>query len=267
MKCPFCYIPFDRNDKFTADETIRVVQRISELGAHIITFGGGDPFSYSRFPDILQHSKSLGLYNHIDTNISGMTATKLRECAGAIDMIAVPIDGPPRLHDRMRAKVGHFAKVVASLYLLVKEIDRSHSKIKINTVLSGLNKDTLKFICQIINDFEADIWSIYQYWRLNNDAFRFDNYDISLDEYKAATGELLVHDRCSVELSEPSQRAYTYFFVSHSGIVYTHDPSDPNSYRMLGSIFNDQTIKKWQELGGQTLRQSARMRYDRRTTP
>lgn len=263
MSCPFCYIPFDKTDTYDFDNTLNVIKRISELGAHTITIGGGDPFAYSGLPDLVKNAKIAGLFTHVDTNILSMSKEKLRLALPYLDMIAIPFDGPPVMHDRLRARRGHFASVVSSAYDIQEAKEEFSFQLKINTMLCNTNKNSIPFLSELVNSFSADRWSIYQYWRLHNDAYRGQDFDLDNREYEDALSSAARLAPAAVEKNHIEARVNTYLFVSHNGAAYTHDPQDPNKYVGLGSIFEDLTIDQWHQFNRATLRDEARSRYRR----
>ena len=262
MGCPFCYIPFDEADTYSYETARKVIVRVSELGAKVITFGGGDPFLYRGFPELVETAKKLGLFVHVDTNINSMSKQKFESCKEFIDLIALPIDGSPNIHDNMRQSHGHFIKVIRALYMVCEYFTVHSKKIKINTVVSKKNAESMPFVYNLCVDMKIDIWSLYQYWRLNNSAHLIQGYDISDRLFDASLSFIPADSQVLIEKNKSASRAHTYFFCSHSGQAYTHDPENQDRYIMLGSIFDDRSIEKWQALGGQSVRDAARMRYN-----
>jgi hypothetical protein len=64
-----------------------------------------------------------------------------------------------------------------------------------------------------------------------------------------------------VEINSISDRAPFYFFVNDLGRVYTIEPSSPNEYVFVGSVFLDETIERWHRLASGSVRENAKVRY------
>ena len=58
MSCNYCYIPFI-NEKINFSLMKKIIYKCSEIGIQIITFGGGDPYNYIEFRNIIDIAYSI----------------------------------------------------------------------------------------------------------------------------------------------------------------------------------------------------------------
>src|SRR5262249_54830212 len=141
-----------------------VVRRCYELGAKVITFGGGDPFKFAPIERIVELAHSLGLEIQIDTNAISLTPRHYPLLTDYVSLLGLPLDGPAAsIHDSIRSAPGHFEMIQRHLAALQ---DRSLS-IKINTVVTALNSAEVPMIAPLLNEYPSvQRWSLYQFWPL-----------------------------------------------------------------------------------------------------
>jgi MoaA/NifB/PqqE/SkfB family radical SAM enzyme len=96
------------------------VRLLDEIAAFrpIISLFGGEPFLYPDILPLIREIKKRGLTCTIITN-GGRLEGHARELVEAgIDSVAVSIDGPPDVHDRIRGQKGAYEKAVAGVRAL-----------------------------------------------------------------------------------------------------------------------------------------------------
>lgn len=261
MSCKWCYIPFG-GTKPNPDLCKRVVERIAEIGFRVITLGGGDPMMYAFLPEVIECANRCGLFVHVETNGIGFQCTdgtaSLLE--GRIGLLGLPLDGPrAEIHNRMRSANSHFELVVNRLAWLAPFMD----KVKINTLVSAENVDSIADMVPLIRQYAPSRWSLYQYWPLSLGKSASFEHRISNEQFSLVTTELpTLLGRTRVEVNPLPLRRLTYPFVSHAGIVYLHHPTDTSSYQSLGSIFDDDVVAElFSRCGAE--RENAVSRYPR----
>ena len=85
------------------------------MGYQVVSFSGGEPFLYSGLGEVLRHAKSLGLRTTVTTNGYFLQARRLEPLLDFIDVLAVSLDGPPELHNRLRGSPVAFDRLCAGL--------------------------------------------------------------------------------------------------------------------------------------------------------
>jgi MoaA/NifB/PqqE/SkfB family radical SAM enzyme len=85
------------------------------MGYQVVSFSGGEPFLYSGLLEVLQHAKSLGLRTSVTTNGYFLQPRRLEALRDFVDVLAVSLDGPPELHNRLRGSPRAFDRLCAGL--------------------------------------------------------------------------------------------------------------------------------------------------------
>jgi MoaA/NifB/PqqE/SkfB family radical SAM enzyme len=85
------------------------------MGYQVISFSGGEPFLYSGLCEVLRHAKSLGLRTTVTTNGYFLQPRRLEPLQNFVDVLAVSLDGPPELHNRLRGSERAFDRLCAGL--------------------------------------------------------------------------------------------------------------------------------------------------------
>lgn len=117
LRCEHCYSssgPWIRSELDPA-VVCGLVSDAARMGYEVISISGGEPFLYSGLLQVLQHAKSLGLRTTVTTNGYFLQPRWLDPLSGCLDVLAISLDGPRELHDKMRAAHGAFDRVCAGL--------------------------------------------------------------------------------------------------------------------------------------------------------
>jgi Fe-coproporphyrin III synthase len=109
--CKHCYSnsgPYVPDNNLKVESLLNVISDAAELGYNTVSFSGGEPLTYKGLERLLTHCKSLGLGTSVTTNGTLFTTEKLQKLKGLVDLLAISLDGPPKLHNEMRASVNAF---------------------------------------------------------------------------------------------------------------------------------------------------------------
>lgn len=105
-------------------------------------------------------------------------------------------------------------------------------------------------------------WSLYQFWPLEAGNENADRFTLTNEQFQFAVAAAQANSHSfTVEPSPVSERVGTYFLFNDLGdlLVRTHD--DPNHYQTVGSILDDDVVRRWSDLEGETVRARAKSRY------
>jgi MoaA/NifB/PqqE/SkfB family radical SAM enzyme len=92
-----------------------LVSDAARMGYQVVSFSGGEPFLYSGLREALRHAKSLGLRTTVTTNGYFLQPRRLESFRDFVDVLAVSLDGPPELHNRLRGSPQAFDRLCAGL--------------------------------------------------------------------------------------------------------------------------------------------------------
>src|SRR5262245_9184932 len=100
---------------------------LDELAPHrpVISLFGGEPFLYPDVMGLVAEVKRRGLVLNVITNGWFLERHARELVTLGIDTIAVSIDGPPELHDRIRARPASFERAAAGIRAVACERERT----------------------------------------------------------------------------------------------------------------------------------------------
>lgn len=84
-------------------------------GYTVLSLSGGEPLMYSPLGRLLRHGRRHGMLTAVTTNGMLLDERHLADLAGAVDLIAVSLDGVPDSHNRMRASDRAFDSMAGKL--------------------------------------------------------------------------------------------------------------------------------------------------------
>lgn len=117
LACRHCYSASgpDAREALDPDALVEALDDAAALGFTFATLSGGEPFLYPEAPRIVAHARRLGLRTGMVTNGMYLDRKRLEPLTGALDLIAISLDGAPARHDWMRANPRAFATMAAKL--------------------------------------------------------------------------------------------------------------------------------------------------------
>jgi len=96
----------------------RVLDDAAALGFRTVSLSGGEPLLYRDLPAVLAHARDVGLRTAVVTNGTVFGGGRLDAVAGLVDRLVVSMDGPPDLHNEIRASPSAFDRMVDGLALV-----------------------------------------------------------------------------------------------------------------------------------------------------
>jgi len=243
LKCPWCYISFGG----AAPEPsvcVKVTEELLNYGVDYITFGGGDPSSYSFVEQLASIAKSGGAFVHLDTNAVGFHRKErsLSWISKFVDLVGLPIDGAnSTVHASVRGDRRNFEAVTNFAALL----SSNDVPLKFNTFLNPANISSMQGILQCISVFGPRIWSIYEYWEPSSRPDIGNEWSCTIADLSAVEDEISSFTASfNIEFVRKHTRRLNYPIVSHDGRIYTHSTASLFSYEYIGSIFSKGTLAK-----------------------
>src|SRR5262249_8179123 len=95
-------------------EYVRLLDEIAPFHP-IVSLYGGEPFLYPDILPLIREIKGRGLTCTVITNGGRLEALARDLVEAGIDSIAVSVDGPPELHNRIRGRPDSFEKIAAGV--------------------------------------------------------------------------------------------------------------------------------------------------------
>lgn len=253
--CKFCYRERNVEDLKLEKEKKEIIDNIAKAGICKLTFAGGEPFLVPDIKDLICYAKDKGLMVGATSNgIKLMENPELREfCFKNLDWLTLSLDGSCKeVQAAMTRNTRHVENVKAIMNEYSKyEKNMQKCNMKINTLVSGVNKDDILNIAELIKNAPAPIkrWKLFQFVPLrgtakeNCEMFRisdeeFENTVKKVKEYLRIVGKeniLSVSGRKNIEEA--------YFVIFPDGSVKSSNESQDHE---LGNALRDDLIKIWE---------------------
>jgi MoaA/NifB/PqqE/SkfB family radical SAM enzyme len=172
-RCTFCELP-DRAVRrrregwreFGTEDWKTALRGFAALRTTAVGFTGGEPFLRKDCADLLEHSLSLGMVTHVNTNGHLLDDALVDRLAGmGLDSVNVSLDGADAAtHDRLRAHPGSFARVTDRIAALARARDRRaasvpgarRTRIGITSVLGPENAGQVEALADLAERLGAD---------------------------------------------------------------------------------------------------------------
>ncbi len=175
-RCKFCFARYKNyNKELSLSESLKLIEILADNGCKKINFAGGEPTLINHLPELITHSKNLGLFVSLISNGTGISRKFMKKCSKKLDLIGLSIDSQ---NNKIEAKLGRTMKLKSKNYSHINLVTQKIAlikefgiPIKINSVVNSLNwyEDLSEFI-QFINPIR---WKVFEVHYLNgiNDRF------------------------------------------------------------------------------------------------
>ncbi len=145
------------------------VRLLDELAPHqpVISLYGGEPFLYPDILPLVREVKKRGLLLTVITN-SGRLEQHARDLVEAgIDVVAVSIDGPPDVHNRIRGKPDSYQRAVDGIRAVArwrKDLGRPMPMQMAILPITELNADEIRPAIEALNEVPLDAVNLGLRW-------------------------------------------------------------------------------------------------------
>ncbi|HEV7922642.1 MAG TPA: radical SAM protein [Thermoanaerobaculia bacterium] len=85
------------------------------LGYESVAVSGGEPFAYRSLVPLLEHARGLGLRTLVTTNGTLLDDARAKRLRPLVDVLAISVDGPPEIHNQVRASSRAFEQTERGL--------------------------------------------------------------------------------------------------------------------------------------------------------
>jgi radical SAM protein with 4Fe4S-binding SPASM domain len=120
LRCRMCGVWGKKNDRqlpeLTPDEYNNLFGQMKDLGVHLVTLAGGEPFMRADLFDIIAAAKAKGLICNLFSNGTMIDRVKIgRIFESRLDKIIISVDGIGPVHDAVRGIPGSFDRAMRAL--------------------------------------------------------------------------------------------------------------------------------------------------------
>ena len=159
LKCDMCnHWHETRAPAITMQKFHEVMTELAELGCRKVHFSGGEPMLRAGVPELVAHAHQQGIRVTMTSNgtlIDKVQAKALIEAG--LRGINISIDSPIRkMHEKIRGVEGSWKQTTRAVEFLRKYARKGKLSIRINTVVSRENFDTLATLPDVAHELGAD---------------------------------------------------------------------------------------------------------------
>ncbi|MFO0547618.1 MAG: radical SAM protein [Polyangiaceae bacterium] len=146
-----------RWSELDTEEALRVAGELAELGCREVVLIGGEAYLRPDLAIIVERLASKGLRVVMQTGGRALTEERARALAAAgLSQIGVSIDGPARVHDRLRGNLGSHAAAIAA----VSAARRAGLGVTTNSQINRLNMDLLDEMFEVFYGLGVRSWQV-----------------------------------------------------------------------------------------------------------
>jgi radical S-adenosyl methionine domain-containing protein 2 len=184
FSCDYCYATFrDIPSTLSEEDCIKVLELMAESGTQKVTFVGGEPTLCPFLHKLIRRAKELGMVTMLVTNGTRLRNPSVKEMIPNLDWISISIDASD---PQINAELGRGSPLFHEYCLdIFEELSKhKHLRLKINTVVTQLNKDDdMKGLIRRLN---PERWKVFQVLPIGgqNDG-KVERLLITADEFSA----------------------------------------------------------------------------------
>jgi radical SAM protein with 4Fe4S-binding SPASM domain len=159
LKCEMCnHWRGTRETPVTADRIKEIIAELGEMGTKKIHISGGEPLLRPQIPEFVELAASLDIKVTITTNGTLVDKSKAKRLVeGGLRGVNISIDSPNRkMHEKIRGVEGAFKATIKAVRLFQRYRHKGKLSIRINTVVSRTNYQTLESLPDLAHELGAD---------------------------------------------------------------------------------------------------------------
>lgn len=117
LKCVHCYAhavePSAHKDPISTDKAKEIIDDLSQFGAPVMLFSGGEPLVREDLTDLAKYATSKGMRAVISTNGTLITKKKAAELKDVgLSYVGISLDGAEAVHDNFRGVTGAYKQAL-----------------------------------------------------------------------------------------------------------------------------------------------------------
>jgi radical SAM protein with 4Fe4S-binding SPASM domain len=159
LKCEMCnHWRGTRETPVTADRFKEIIAELGEMGTKKIHISGGEPLLRPQIPEFVELASSLNIKVTMTTNGTLVDKSKAKRLVeGGLRGVNISIDSPNhKMHEKIRGVEGAFKATIKAVRLFQRYKHKGKLSIRINTVVSRTNYQTLESLPDLAHELGAD---------------------------------------------------------------------------------------------------------------
>lgn len=232
--CKFCYrILTDKENDIEKNK--KILELLTKLSVNKISWTGGEALLYPDLMKLLKIAKSNGIINNLLTNGKELTKEKITELEPYLDYITLSYDSNNSdTYKMMGRRENHGTKVIEILDFIQKSnIDIN---IKINTLVSKINKKEVVDIGKTLENYKIERWKMFKFLPLRNCAINNSmDFEISDREFNYIISNVkkLYGDKIKINECNEDKIQSNYLLINSVGdFIITENFKDKKIYNI-----------------------------------
>ncbi|MCS7124977.1 MAG: radical SAM protein [Candidatus Bathyarchaeota archaeon] len=137
LRCVYCDWWKMVKPELPTGKALAVIDNLCSLGVAFFDFSGGEPLLREDLTILAGRASAHNCLVSVNTNATLLKRRKTSKIADAFDVVVVSMDGPEKLHDKIRGVSGVFQRAVET----IKALKSRGVKVGVNSVISPYNID------------------------------------------------------------------------------------------------------------------------------
>lgn len=188
-QCKYCYRILN-NTENSLKENIEILELLNKLSVKKISWTGGEALLYPNLIELLKIAKSYGIINTLLTNGKILTKEKLVELEPYLDYITFSYDSNNSNINIVMGRGKEHSKHIIELLNFIKE-NNLDIKVKINTLISKVNKNEIRDIGNTLVKYKIERWKLFKFMPLRNYAITNSiNFEIRDEEFNNVVSKI-----------------------------------------------------------------------------
>lgn len=187
-RCRHCFAHFDKHSVLDMEKWKKIIRNAVDTGmVSSFNFAGGEPLLYPHLSSLAEYANSLGCESSVITNGSRINEEWIRNNASLFTTIGFSLDSFSEDTLREIGRCDTAGNVlgldrIKEMFTLIKQY-APNTKIKVNTVVSAVNKneDLGKLIR--LHKLPIDRWKILRMAKFENECFSNADITVTDEEY------------------------------------------------------------------------------------
>ncbi|MGN0457296.1 MAG: radical SAM protein [Acutalibacteraceae bacterium] len=239
-QCLFCYRDTD-SEEASLEKNKKILKNLISIGVGKISFVGGEPLLYKHLFELINYGRSLDnrIQYSLTTNAVLLATfdgqndfkinTKLLEkIVCSFDWITFSMDAPT---DQLQTEMGRNSHHISRVINLLEYISSLNCdiRIKINTVVSKVNINSLHEMIPLLETYRINRWKLFKFLPSRGEALvNKDMFEISTQSYQKCINELIQKSHLNITYNNDVDFQKTYITINSKGYLSVYDGSKYN---------------------------------------
>lgn len=231
------------SEEASLEKNKKILENLISIGVGKISFVGGEPLLYKHLFELVNYGKSLdnSVQYSITTNAVLLAAFDeqngfdintglIEKIADLFDWITFSMDAPT---DKMQAEMGRNLQHVSRVFAILDYINsvNCNLKIKINTVVSKINVNSLENMIPLLESHKINRWKLFKFLPSRGVALSNKTmFEISTQDYQRCINELMAKSHINITYNSDLDFQKTYITINSNGYLSVYDG---NKYNLL----------------------------------